>query len=61
MLNIRLHDVMFPDSDVQQYSTNGIAQSIYVPSNEDGHRYELFDEILGIKIWRIPKIRQRDM
>ena len=38
---------MFPDGDVQQYSANVIAQSIYDSVDEDGHRYQLLDEIIG--------------
>ena len=38
---------MFPDGEVQQYSANVIAQSIYESADEDGHRYQLLDEIVG--------------
>ena len=40
---------MFPDSDVQQHSANIIAQSLYDSANEDGHMYQLLDEIIGHK------------
>ena len=47
MLNTRVYDVMFPDGEVQQYSANVIAQSIYDSADEDGYRYQLLDEIIG--------------
>ena len=43
MLNTRVYDVMFPDGNVQQYSANVIAQSIYDSVDEDGHRHQLLD------------------
>ena len=36
-LKSRVYDVMFPDGDVQQYSTNIIVQSIYDSTDDDGH------------------------
>ena len=36
-LKTRVYDVMFPDGDVQQCSTNIIVQSIYDSTDDDGH------------------------
>ena len=47
MMNTRVYDVMFPDGEVQQYSANVIAQSIYDSADEDGYRHQLLDEIIG--------------
>ena len=47
MLNTRVYKVMFPDGEVQQYSANVIAQSIYDSADEDGYRHQLLDEIIG--------------
>ena len=49
MINTRVYDVMFPDGEVQQYSANVIAQSLYDLADEDGYRYQFLDEIIGHK------------
>ncbi len=49
MLNTRVYDVMFPDGDVQQYSANIIAPSIYDSTDDDGHRYQFLEEFIGHK------------
>ena len=46
MINSRVYDVMFPDSFIQQYSANLIAQGIFELAGEDGYRYQLLDEII---------------
>jgi len=49
ILNTRVYDVLFPDGIVHQYLANIIAQNIYEPSDEDGFRYQLLDEIIDHK------------
>ena len=49
MLKTRIYEVMFLDGEVQQYSANVIAQSIYDSADKDGYRYQLLDEIIGHK------------
>ena len=49
MINTRVYDVMFPDGEVQQYSANVIAQSLYDSADEDGYQYQFLDEIIGHK------------
>ena len=49
MLKTRIYEVMFLDGEVQQYSANVMAQSIYDSADKDGYRYQLLDEIIGHK------------
>ena len=46
ILNTRVYGVMFPDSSIQQYAANLIAENIYSQVDKDGHRYTLMDEIV---------------
>ena len=49
ILNTRIYDVMFPDGNIQQYSTNVIAENIYSQVDDEGHRYLSIDEIIDVK------------
>ena len=46
ILNSRVYDAMFPDSSVQQYGANIIAENLYSQVDEEGGEYMLMDEIL---------------
>ena len=45
--NTTAYDVMLPDGEVQQYSANVIAQSLYDSADEDGYQYQFLSEIIG--------------
>ena len=45
ILDSRVYDVMFPDGAIQQYASNIIAESILSTVDDDGFRYQTFDEI----------------
>ena len=49
ILDTRVYDVMFPDSSVQQYAANIIAENLYSQVDEDGRRYQLMEAIIGHK------------
>ena len=56
MLDRRVYNVMFPDGAERQYSANVIAQSMYANVDEDGHQYQLMDEIIEHRkdgTWRL--------
>ena len=46
MLDTRVYNVMFPNGAKRQYSANVNAQSMYANVDEDGHQYQLMDEII---------------
>ena len=46
ILNSRVYVVMFPDSSVQQYGANIIAENLCSQVDEEGRQYMLIDEIL---------------
>ena len=45
-LNSQVYDVEFPDGGVEQYSANVIAENIYSQVDDEGHRYQLLDDII---------------
>jgi hypothetical protein len=56
MLDTRVYNVMFPNGAKRQYSANVNAQSMYANVDEDGHQYQLMDEIIEHRkdgTWRL--------
>ena len=48
MLNTtQVYDVVFPDGIAQQYSAVIIVHSVFDLSDEDGHRYQLLEDVIG--------------
>jgi hypothetical protein len=45
-LNTQVYDVAFPDGGIEQYSANVIAENIYSQVDDEGHRYQLLDDIV---------------
>mmetsp|Transcript_10686 Transcript_10686/g.15073 ORF Transcript_10686/g.15073 Transcript_10686/m.15073 type:complete len:195 (+) Transcript_10686:622-1206(+) len=44
LLDSRIYEVMFPDGEVQQYSSNLIAKAIWSECDSGGRRHQLMDE-----------------
>lgn len=49
IFDTRLYQVQFPEGNVEEYSTNVIAQNIYSQLDNEGHRYLLLNEIIDYK------------
>lgn len=45
ILDSRVYEVMFPDGEVKQYSSNLIAEAIWTEADADGRRYQMMNEI----------------
>jgi hypothetical protein len=45
-MDTRIYEVTFPDGRMEEYSANIIAQNLYSQRDDEGHRYQLLDEIV---------------
>ena len=47
LLDTRVYEVMFPDGEVNQYSSNLVAEAIWAECDADGRRYQILDDIIN--------------
>jgi hypothetical protein len=45
-IDTRIYEVTFPDGHIKEYTANIIAQNLYSQLDEEGHRYQLLEEII---------------
>jgi hypothetical protein len=46
IMDTRIYEVTFPDGHMEEYSANIIAQNLYSQLDDEGHWYQLLDEIV---------------
>ena len=46
MLDTRIYDVIFSDGDIRQYSSDVIAESMYLQVDDEGRTLQLLDSIV---------------